>query len=203
MPVPEADKLLERAKAGDEKLNTKDRRHVIAYLMATAPETSNVDMATWFKVSERQIRNDKRYIKEERAALIREEDIGLVIADIAMSFDNVVRELQRGAKKTTVGSMTHLKYYKEIFDTQLKKVKALQDLGYYPKNLGNMTVDKYEYKAFVNKDGSVQTNKVDLRFDEDGNIIDVEFEDVTPKQITSGSEVVLQQEEVGTPDALV
>jgi hypothetical protein len=35
-------------------------------------------------------------------------------------------------------------------------------LGFYPKNLGNMTVEKFEYKAIVSKDGSVDTRPVNL-----------------------------------------
>jgi hypothetical protein len=48
-------------------------------------------------------------------------------------------------------------------ELRFKCVKALQDLGYYPKNLGNMTVQKFDFKAIVNKlDGSVTVHNRDL-----------------------------------------
>lgn len=177
MPIPEAQKLLQRAQAG-EKLTPKERRHCIAFLMATAPETNQTDMADWFGVSERQIRFDKRHIREERAALIKEEDIALVIADIAFSFDNQVRDIETSKRKCDKGTRTYLEHCKAVFDMQLRRVKALQDLGYYPKNLGNMVIDRYVYAAEVGKDGSVNTRPVDLQFAEDGTVIEADYEEV-------------------------
>lgn len=154
--IPQAEQLLERAAAG-ERLTTKERRHCVAFNMVKVPDATNVAMAELFQVSERQIRLDKQHIRQERAKLIKEDDIGLVIADIMVSFENQVSNLQKGQAKAKVGSRDYLEYCKTIFNFRLQMVKALQELGYYPKNLGNMTVDKYVYKATVSADGSVTT----------------------------------------------
>lgn len=156
--IPEAEQLLERAKHG-ERLTTKERRHCVSYNMAKHPEISNVAMADVFKVTERVIRLDKKFIREERAKLIKEDDIGLVIADIHQSFENQVNDIEKGKKKCKEGSRDYLEYCKAIFNLRLQTVKALQELGYYPKNLGSMTVDKYLYTAEVTKDGSVVSGK--------------------------------------------
>jgi hypothetical protein len=182
MALPHAEKLIERARRG-ERLGTKDRRHCISFLMTTQPDATNVEMGQLFQVTERAIRIDKKYIREERAKLIKQDDIGLVIADIAMSFDNQVRDIEKSKRKCKLGGRPYLEHCKAIFNLQLQKVKALQELGYYPKNLGNMTVEKFEYKAIVGKDGSVNTRAIE-GYEED-DAIDAEFEEVRQKQLTA------------------
>lgn len=159
--MPHAQQLLEKAQAG-ETLSTKDRRHVVAFIMATEPDTTNVEMAKWFKITERAVRLDKKHIREERAKSLKDEDVGLVIADIALSYDTQIRRLEtalRNKKECKEGSRTYLEYIKTIFKMQLEKVDALQRLGYYPMNLGNMVIDKYEYQAKVNLDGSIESHR--------------------------------------------
>lgn len=174
MGIPNAEKIIERARQG-EPVTTKERRHAVAYLISTQPgEITAGDMAEWFGVTDRTIRFDMRYIREERAKLIKEDDIGLVIADIAMTFDNQIRDIEKSKAKCKLGSREHLEHSKAIFDMQLRKVKALQDLGYYPKNLGNMTVEKFEYRATVSKDGAVDTRRVDMF---DAEVIETRPED--------------------------
>jgi NACalpha-BTF3-like transcription factor len=162
--IPHAEKLIEKAQKG-EKLTTAERRHCVAFLMATERPT-NSNMGNLFKVSERQIRLDKEHIRKERAKEITEEDISLVISDIAMVFETQIRDIERSKKKCKMGGRAYLEHCKTIFKSQLEKVKALQDLGYYPKNLGQMTVEKYEYKAIVSKDGSVETRPTELTFED-------------------------------------
>jgi hypothetical protein len=156
--LPQAEQLLDKAAHG-ERLTTKERRHCISYNTVKFPEISNVSMASTFQVSERQIRLDKKFIREERAKLIKEDDIGLVIADIHQSFELQVNDIEKGKKSCKVGSRDYLEYCKAIFNLRLQTVKALQELGYYPKNLGSMTVDKYIYTAEVAKDGSVTSGR--------------------------------------------
>jgi hypothetical protein len=167
--IPHADKLIEQAQKG-QRLNSKERRHCVAYLMSTQPATTNVANADLFQVSERQIRLDKKYIREDRAKLIREDDIGLVIADIAMSFETQVRDMEASKQKCKRGTRVFLEHCRVIFDTQIKKVNALQALGFYPRNLGNIVVEKFDYRAVVSKDGSVNTRAVDMIFDDDDTI---------------------------------
>lgn len=183
MPVPHAEKLLELARGG-ERLNTRDRRHCIAFLMAADPSHTNVAMGELFQVSERQIRDDKLKLRKERAKLVKEEDVGLVIADLSIAFDNQLRDIETSKRKCKLGSQTYVNHCKEIATLVLKKVQALQELGYLPKNLGQMTTTKFEYKSVVAKDGSVDTRPVDMTFE----VEEAEYEDVTPRQLTSGDE---------------
>lgn len=176
MAIPYADKLIERAQKG-ERLTAKDRRHCVGYLMGTRPEMTNVEIGELFQVSEGLIRADKKRIRHERARLIKEEDVGLVIADIAIECDRQIRDLEASKMKCAKGTRPFVEHCKAIVDTRLKSVKALQELGYYPKSLGNLTVERFEYRAVVGKDGSVDTRPVDLRFDGDDDVIDVEFEE--------------------------
>jgi hypothetical protein len=175
MPIPYADKLIERAQKG-ERLTAKDRRHCVGYLMGTRPEMTNVEAAEIFQVSEGLIRQDKKRIRHERAKLIKEDDIGLVIADIAMECDNQIRDLEASKRKCKMGQRAFVEHCKAIVDTRLKSVKALQELGFYPKSLGNLTVERFEYKAVVGRDGSVDTRAADIRFD-GSEIIDADFEE--------------------------
>ncbi len=102
-----------------------------------------------------------------------------MIADIALAYERQLRDIEKSKSKAKPGSAVFLKHRTDAMELQLKCVKALQDLGYYPKNLGNMTVQKFDFKATVNPmDGSVT---VENRLSADNSkheIIDVEFEDV-------------------------
>lgn len=176
--IPHAEKLIERAQKG-ERLNAKDRRHAVAYLIATRPEITACAMGDLFYVSEGMIRVDKRIIKQEKAKLLQKEDVALVIVDIADCFDRQVKDLEASKRKCKLGSATYLAHCKEIFNLRLKMVTALQELGYYPKNLGSMTIDKYEYRATVGADNSVTTRAVNL------DVRDGEFEDIIPAQLAA------------------
>lgn len=178
---PQAEKLIERAQKG-ERLSTKDRRHCVAYLSATRPDVTNTAMADLFKVSERMIRIDRMKIRQDKAELLKREDIGLVIADIALCFEKQVKDLEAGKAKCKVGSSVYLNYCKAIFNLQLEKIRALQELGYYPKNLGNMTVDKFVFKAVMGEDGSINTRPVNIDFDK-SKVVDVEAAEVEPAKL--------------------
>lgn len=177
--MPHAQQLLEKAQAG-ETLSTKDRRHVVSFVMSTHPETTNVEMAKWFKITERAVRMDKKYIREEMAQSIKEEDVGLVIADIALNYDLQIRRIEKGLLKCVEGTRTHLEYIKTLWAFQIEKVTALQRLGYYPQSLGNMVIDKFEYKATVALDGSVESHRKKLtpKNKKDLEILEAEFTDI-------------------------
>jgi hypothetical protein len=189
--APKAEKLVERAQNG-ERLTRGERLHAIGYLMAVSPQMSNVDMAELFRVSEKQIRDDRRKIRDEKAKAIREEDIGLVIADIALSFDNQVRDLEKSKIKAKQGERTYMEHCKSIFDMQLRKIKALQELGFYPKSLGNLTIEKFEYAAVVGKDGSVAVRPVEFQMPKElesgePQMIDAEFTELRSLPAPSGA----------------
>lgn len=177
MAIPHAEGLIQRAKNG-ERLNSKERRYALSFLMATSQEESTEQLATLFQVSGRLIREDKKNIREERAKSIKEDDIGLVIADIAMTLDKQMCDLERSKGKCVPGSIAYMRHCTAIHEMQLKTVSALQDLGYYPKNLGLMTVEKWDYSAIIGKDNTVITRPTATFDAEVLPILEGEFEQV-------------------------
>lgn len=193
MAIPHAEKLIEKAQKG-ERLDSKERRHCLAFLMATSQMESTEQLATLFQVSDRLIRADKKYIREEKARTIKDDDIALVIADIAMTLERQMRDLERSKHHCKPGTVAYLRHCTAIHEVQLKTVSALQDLGYYPKNLGLMTVEKWDYKATVSRDGTIQTRPTDFALDESRNILDAEYEEVgVMKSLPAPQEEVVLQ----------
>jgi hypothetical protein len=178
--IPVTQKLLEES--SKRKLTTKERRQCVVYLKTTIPDTTNTELAERFGVTERTIRQDLQAFRKEKAQFIKEDDVGLIIADIALDYERQIRDIERSKQKAPLGSLRYLQHCTNAMDLRLKCVKALQDLGYYPKNLGQMTVQKFDFKAIVNKDGSVDVMKreqliADHRKDVDeGNILDADYD---------------------------
>jgi hypothetical protein len=198
-PQSKVDQLIEAAKSG-QKFDAAERRQAIGFLMATRPDVANTDMADWFGVTERTIREDKLKIREQFAKLVRQEDVGLVVADILQEYNRQVVDIERSKRQAKAGSKVFLDHCTAALELRLKTVKALQDLGFYPKNLGNMVVQKFEYKAVVNKDGNVQMRPVDM-FDEKGvaakrDALDVEFADVPQKALPESTATPSQESPV-------
>lgn len=172
--IPQTQALLEIAQKKERKLTTKERRQCVVYLIGTDPDMTNTSMAELFGVTEGTIRKDKLDFRREKAKFIKEDDIGLVIADIALDFERQVRDIERSKAKAKLGSAVYLQHCTAAMDLRIRCVKAFQDIGYLPKNLGNMTVQEYKYLAIVSKDGSVETRPVDY-FDKDvieGDVIE-------------------------------
>lgn len=190
MAIPNAEKLMERAAKG-ERLGVRDRRLCVAYLMCTRPEVTNQAMADLFKVSERMIRVDHEVLRRDKADSVKNEDIGLVIADIAICFDKQVRDMEASKAKCKLGTPSYLAHCKTIFQTQLHKVEALQTLGYYPKNLGNLSVSKYEYSSVLVQDGTkARDSNANV-----ADIIDAEFtQGEAPLQLAPPNEVMLMEQ---------
>ncbi len=180
MAIPHAEKLIETAQKG-HKLCGKDRRHVVAYLLVNKPEARASDMAELLQVTTRQIYLDRKELRKARAASIREEDPALVLADISISFEQQIRDMEASKAKSKLGSAVYLAHCNSIFNTQIRKVEALQSLGYYPKNLGNLTTESFVWKADVTKDGTVNTRPVAMNFKKTNQkTVEVEYEEVEP-----------------------
>lgn len=200
MALVTAQQLLTRAESG-EVLNAQDRRHVLQYLQAMQPGLTGQQLADMFKVSPRMIRTDKLFIREEKARFLKDEmtkDLSLVVADIAMDFEKQVLDLERSKHKCKLGTKQYVDHCTSIFNLRIKMIQTYQDIGYLPKNLGAMTVEKFEYKAVVHKDGSVNTRSVEM-FDEKDSAtrreaFDAEFTDVP--QLTNG-----EQSSTSTPES--
>jgi len=180
MAIPKAEKLIALAQTG-ERLVAKDRLHVVRYMMATRPDETNQSIADLCQVSERMIRKDKDAIRREKAQLIREDDIANVIADIAMNFDRQIKDLEasKKSKECKPGTRTYLEHCKTIFTLELNKVAALQNLGYYPKSLGTLTTQKFEFTASVGimEGEGTKPAAVTARADSD-EALEAEFTDV-------------------------
>lgn len=183
---PTAQDMIQRAKSG-ERLTTKERRHVITWLQATSGDDvasismTNQQLGDLFGVTERTIRQDKQAFRKEKAKFIREDDISLIIADIALDYERQVRDIEKSKAKAPIGSMTYLRHCTDALNLRVQMVKALQDLGYYPKNLGQLTVTKWDFQAHVDSTtGYVTTEQVDYL-----PVIDAEV--VKPKALTEGT----------------
>lgn len=172
--IPATLQLLEESR--QRKLTTKERRQCVVYLKATDPDVTNTSMAEMFGVTERTIRQDLQAFRREKAQFIKDDDVGLIIADIALDYERQIRDIERSKAKAKIGTLTFLKHCTDAMDLRIKQVKALQDLGYYPKNLGQMTVQKFDFKAIVNQlDGSVSVQRREQLTDgEKEKIIDAE-----------------------------
>lgn len=155
-----SEELYAKAAAG-EKLETDQRRDVIAYLMVVNPELTNSDMARLFGLSEGAIRKDKEIIRKRAADELSGEDVGLVIADIRRTYDRFVKDINAAMKLASAGTKTYLDYQKSLVDYQLKMIEALQSLGFYPKNLGILQKNQFVFKSVVAKDGSIDTRAID------------------------------------------
>lgn len=185
MATPTAQELIDRAYDG-YKCTTKERRHVITWLQATSGNDkasismTNRELGALFGVTERTIRQDKQSFRKEKAKFIREDDISLIIADIALDYERQIRDIEKSKQKAVPGSITYLRHCTDALELRIKMVKALQDLGYYPKNLGQLTVTKWDFMSKVDPTtGFVLTEAV-----ESTPILDAEF--TTTKELTQG-----------------
>jgi hypothetical protein len=155
--LTESEELLLRAEDG-EKLQVDDRRKAIAYLMGAKPDVGVMDMSRLFQVSEGMIRKDRDFIRKQISDDITKDDVGLVIGDIRRTFDRVIVEIEKSAQESKKGTAVYLAHKKAVLDYELKKVEALQSLGYYPKNLGTQTQTRFVFKSHVvEKTGAVNT----------------------------------------------
>jgi hypothetical protein len=150
MAIIQAEQWLELARK-KQQLTTEQRRHVIAYMMSRPGEEcpSKAEMAALFGVSDRTIGFDRKAIREAVAEEIKEEDVGLILADLRLCFEKTIRNIEKSAHKAKLGSANYLEHQKSLFKMQQDYVKGLQDLGVLPKELGTLHVDKFEFKASV------------------------------------------------------
>ena len=146
---------------GEEKLPAADRQDALAYLMAVRPDMSNVDLGRFFRCNEKTIRIDKDIIRKRMSEEITKDDISLVVSDIRTAYERFATELAKSTQKCEYGTNTKLAHLKAEMDYRLSVVSALQSLGYYPKNLGNLTKTQFVFKAHVAKGGGVNTVPVE------------------------------------------
>lgn len=153
--VIHAEQLQRRAEKG-ESLTTEERRHVIAYLLGKPNEQGRTavtipEMAKLFNVTERMISVDKAAIRKQVAEELKNDatDVGLIIADLKMAFDKTIRNVEKSAAAASIGGRTYLDHQLALWKLQNEYITRLQDLGILPKELGNMTVEKYEFTASV------------------------------------------------------
>ena len=164
MAILTTERLLQEIRDG-RKVDAEDRRRVLRYLMSVQPDMTNVDLGELFSVSEKVIRNDKKLVREEMRQELEEDDVALVVTDIVFNFRRQLRDLEMSKAKCKPGTKEYRVHCESILGIELKKTAALQELGYLPKNIGNLTVDKYEYAAIVLKGDQVESRPITM-FDE-------------------------------------
>ncbi len=209
MALALAQRLIATAESGERKLTASERRHCVQFLAATQPELTNDQLAEMFKVSNRQIRFDREWLREAKARYLKEEisrDITLVIADIAMDYEQQVRDIEKSKAKCPLGSKEYLSHCNSIFDMRLKMVKSFQDIGMLPKNLGSMAVSRFDYKAEIGRDGSVIVKQSNGQvYDRDKaarEALDAEFTDIQrPALLPANEELHEPDTSTAAPDA--
>lgn len=169
-----AEALIERARQGDT-LTPKDRRYCVSHIMMTYPAMSNGEIGQIFRVTEKVIRSDKLKIRRERVRNLKDDDPGLIISDIVANADRLNRDLEVSKSKAKLGTSTYLSHCLAQLRVMNDTVKLLMDCGYITKNLGNMTVDKYEYVAEV-REGTVVTLPAHMRDKEKNKPASVEIQ---------------------------
>jgi len=87
-----AEALWELAKTG-QRLNVKERRVVVDHLMVTKPHMTNQQIADDLQVSESMVRVDKTILRKDMAKALKNEDVGMVIADAVILFDKQIHDL--------------------------------------------------------------------------------------------------------------
>jgi hypothetical protein len=163
--TPVAEQLVDQARRG-EKLLMEDRRHAIAYLMYTEPNLSNIELGKMFQVDEGTIRHDVKRIKNKNADTIKEDtDVKLIIADLIAARDRALLEIETAKKMLRAAgkqdSPNMLNFIKASVEMHMKVTEALQNMGWLPKNIGAITVNKHVFKAVVQKGQFIQTIRVE------------------------------------------
>lgn len=177
---------------GDDKLPAADRQDALAFLMGVRPDLNNVELARIFKVNEKTIRNDKDIIRKRVSEEITKDDVSLVVSDIRTTYERFRTELAKSTQKCEYGTNTKLAHLKAEMDYQLSVVDALQSLGYYPKNLGNLTKTQFVFKAHVAKGGGVNT--VPVESDEELKIIEAQEVKLLPGAYETDEDKAIRQQ---------
>ena len=162
-----AEALWELAKTG-QRLNVKERRVVVDHLMVTKPHMTNQQIADDLQVSESMVRVDKTILRKDMAKALKNEDVGMVIADAVILFDKQIHDLEVIKNDPTTSPGLKVKCCVCIAKLQEDKLRLLQDLGLYPHNVANMIISKYSFTAQVDP----ITSKVQSAVD--GDVVDEE-----------------------------
>lgn len=198
MPMIQAEQWLADARNGIS-LETDHRRHVISYLTAVE-ELTIAQLAQLFNVHERTISNDRMAIRKLLAENIKEEDVSLILADIRLQFETNLRDIGRSKAKCKMGTRTYLDHCNAAFKMQMDYMRGFQDLGVFPKELGSVTVNKFEFQATVGLTADANPRPVKM-FDKD--IPELVGEIVTPKALTDGNPTVQTVPEPGSTTPVV
>jgi hypothetical protein len=203
MPL-HAEKLLKAAQSGQE-LSTEDRRHVMAWIIGTDNQYSNEELAEIFKVAERTVTNDRRYVREMIAKNIKEQDVGLILADIQLSIERNIRDIEKSKAKSKLGTKTYLDHCNASVKMQIDCMKAFQDLGLYPKNLGTLHTEKFEFSAVVGMATPAQQRPLNM-FDQKKEIPTLTAEVVEaprlPNATPDAAEAGTEQSVAAAPDSV-
>lgn len=82
-----------------------------------------------------------------------------VLARLQLSYEGRIAQMERDMRKSKAGSKTRLDYLRALGREEREHTELLQSLGYFPKNLGLQTVQRYEFKAAVGLDVGLGTQR--------------------------------------------
>lgn len=137
------------------------RRQVVEHYMNLGDKTkvTVAFLGKFFGMDPAAISRDRRVIRQRNEALLEKEPLNIakIVDDIEAFYDEELAALEKGRKQCRAGTTAYLQYCKQITETFAAKNKVLQDIGRYPKNMGTHTVNKFEWHAFTEKDGSILT----------------------------------------------
>lgn len=188
------EKLYQRAQAG-EVLSAKERRHTIKWLRMSMAEMSYQDMAQLFQVSVRLIYQDVTKIRRAKTKEVEKEDVMFLIGDLKMAFEKTLRDLEFSQRKAVPGTKTYLDHCRAIFDLRKQLVHLYQEIGLYPKDIAQLTVNTYNLTANVVQDTTREQRAIDLP-PIDARVISVGEVDPVRLVITDGKEFNTDHESV-------
>jgi len=170
MPILEPQLLWQEAQEKDRKLTPSERRRVVMWLQHSHPELFNTDIARVLGVSDKLIRNDKELIRKKAAEEIKNDSIELIISDIIQVYNKQAQDLERSKRKAVLGKGEYRMHSLAVAQIENMKLKALQDVGWIPKNLGTGFTESYSYVVDVGENGMIKTQKVEQKMEKKSKI---------------------------------
>jgi hypothetical protein len=155
-----AEDLWEVAKSGERKLKAPERRRVLKYLDEIGEKKISVpDLARIFRVSEQQVRSDKRRVIETYVGGLTPKYAMLFVAKHFKDLDDLMSITKRGLDETESGGTNEAKFTEVMLKLLQHKWNALQEVGLVRKELADMNADEEKWVATVSEAGECGVHK--------------------------------------------
>jgi hypothetical protein len=154
------EELFETAKSGQRKMTASERRRVLLYLDEIGEKGLTVfELARIFRVSEQQIRDDKRRIIQHYVGGLTPEFAMLFVAKHFKDTEDLISTARRGLDQNDPGSTLERFYIETLSKLYRDRWGALQEVGIVRKELANMNADEEKWVATVAPDGECGVHK--------------------------------------------